>query len=157
VYALVGWKAMRLTLGLSGGNSGAEGLIREALGWPFGEWLILACAAGVGWYGLVEIKDALTGRLEDDLDGATLRRKAGDWALNVARAGIASRGVLLVLLAYGLVSAAMEQSPAQAAGMGTSLALINAMPQGALMLGATAGGLMAYGVYQLLNARYARL
>jgi FAD/FMN-containing dehydrogenase len=31
------------------------------------------------------------------------------------------------------------------------------MPQGAVMLGATAAGLMAYGVYQVLNATYARL
>jgi hypothetical protein len=156
-YAIVGWKALKLTFGLFGGDSGTEGLVREALGWPFGEWLIIACAAGVGWYGLVEIKDAFQANLEEDLDRATLRQKAGGWALNVARTGIGARGVILVLLAYGLVRAAIEHSPARAAGMGTSLALLNAMPQGALMLGATAGGLMAYGIYQLLHARYARI
>lgn len=157
VYGLVGWKALKLTLGLFGGDTGTEGLVREALGWPFGEWVIAACAAGVGWYGLVEIKDAFQGHLEEDLDSATLRQRAGEWALNVARAGIGARGVILVLLAYGLFHAAIAHRPHEAAGMGTSLELLNALPQGALMLGATAAGLMAYGVYQLLHARYVRL
>lgn len=157
VYAAIGWKALKLTLGLFGGDSGTEGLVREALGWPFGEWVILACAAGIGWYGLVEIKDAFNGQLEEGIDGSTLRRHAGEWAFNVARAGIGARGVILILLAYGLMRAAIAHSPGEAAGMGTSLALLNALPQGAVMLGATAGGLMAYGVYQLLQARYARL
>jgi hypothetical protein len=157
VYAALGWKALKLTFGLFGGESGPGPLVREALQWPLGEWLIIACAAGIGWYGLVEIKDAARGTLEDDLDGATLRRRAGDWAFTVARAGIGARGVILVLLAYGLIQAAVARSPARAADMGDSLAVLNALPQGALLLGATALGLMAYGVYQLLNARYARV
>jgi hypothetical protein len=157
VYAAIGWQAMKLTMGLFGGESGPEPLVRDALQWPFGEWLIVACAAGIGWYGIVEIKDAFQGNLEDGLDAATLRANAGTWALNVARAGIGSRGVILILLAYGLARAALARSAAKAADMGDSLALLNALPQGALMLGATATGIIAYGVYQLLHVRYARV
>ena len=41
--------------------------------------------------------------------------------------------------------------------MGTSLAILNSLPSGSVLLGATAAGLLAYGAYQLLHARYARV
>ena len=157
VYAAVGWKALKLTLGLFAGTSGPEPLVREALQWPYGELLIIACGAAVGWYGLVEIRDASRGILEDGLDGATLRSRAGEWALTVARSGIGARGVILVLLGYGLIHAAIAHSPREADGMRASLSVINALPQGTLLLGATALGLIAYGIYQLLHARYGRV
>jgi hypothetical protein len=155
VYVAVGVKAMKLGFGLRAGDSGPEPLVREALQWPFGEWLIALAGLGVGWYGLVEIKDAITGHLEPDLDASTLRRRAGEWALQVARAGIGARGVLLVLLGVGLVRAALEHRPSEAAGLDRSLVILNTLPQGTLLLGAAAAGVFGYGIYQFLHARYA--
>lgn len=157
VYAAVGWKAMKLALGLRSGDSGPEPLVREALQWPLGEWLIVIVGIAVGGYGIVEIKDAIRGHLEPDLDASTLRRRAGDWALHVARGGIGARGVLLVLLGVGLVRAAVAQRPSEAAGMDQSLVMLNTLPQGALLLGVAAAGVFAYGIYQFLHARYAQL
>ena len=155
VYVAIAVKALKLGLGLRAGESGPEPLVREALQWPFGEWLIAIAGVGVGWYGLVEIKDAITGHLEPDLDAATLRRRAGDWALQVARAGIGARGVLMVLLGIGLVRAALVHRPSEAAGLDRSLMILNTLPQGTLLLGAAAAGVFAYGIYQFLHARYA--
>lgn len=157
VYAAVGWKAMKLALGLRAGDSGPEPLIREALQWPFGEWLILIAGIGVGWYGIVEIKDAIQGHLEPDLDASTLRRRAGDWALHVARGGIGARGVLMVLLGVGLARAALSHRASAAGGLDSSLLVLNSLPQGTLLLGGAAAGVFAYGIYQLLHARYAQI
>jgi hypothetical protein len=157
VYGAVGVKAAKLVLGLRGGDSGPEPLVREALRWPLGEWMIIVAAVGVGWYGVVEILDAYNGRLEPDLDATTLRHRAGEWALPVARGGIGARGVLMILLAFGLVRAATMRRPSAAGGLDTSLSLLNTMPQGTLLLGAAAAGVLAYGVYQLLHARYAHV
>jgi hypothetical protein len=41
--------------------------------------------------------------------------------------------------------------------MDASLVILNSLPSGSLVLGATAAGLLAYGVYQFLHARFARL
>lgn len=86
-----------------------------------------------------------------------MRSRAGDWALDVARAGNIARGVVLLLLAYGVVRTAVDHRPSAAGGVDSSLQILNALPQGALLLGATAAGLVAYGIYQLLHARYARV
>ena len=157
VYGAIGLQATRLAIGLRGGDSGPEPLVRAALRWPLGEWMILIAGLGVGWYGIVEIIDAFKGRLEPDLDAATLRRRAGEWALHVARGGIGARGVLLVVLAFGVVRAALARRPSAAGGMDASLLILNTLPQGTLLLGATAAGVLAYGVYQLLHARYAQV
>jgi hypothetical protein len=142
---------------LHAGDSGPEPLVRQALKWPFGDWVILVAAIGIGWYGLVQIRDAIKGRLEPDLDAATLRRRAGDWALPVARGGIGARAVLMILLAFGLLRAALDHRASEAGGLGTSMLILKALPQGALLLGAAGAGVFAYGIYQLLHARYAHL
>ena len=157
VYAAIGWKGMKLALGLRAGDSGPEPLVREALQWPLGEWLIVVAGLGVGWYGLVEIKDAFQGNLEPDLDGPTLRARAGNWALNVARGGIGARGVLMVILGIGLIRAGLAERASEAGGMDSSLLVLNALPQGTLLLAAAAAGVFAYGVYMFLHARYAQL
>lgn len=157
VYAAIGFKGLKLGLGLRAGDSGPEPLVREALSWPLGEWLIAIAALGVGWYGLVEIRDAIRARLEPDLDASTLRRRAGDWALPVARGGIGARGVLMVLLGIGLLRAAFEHRPSEASGLDRSLIVLNSLPQGTVLLAAAAAGVFAYGIYQLLHARYAEV
>jgi hypothetical protein len=157
VYGAVGFKAAKLALGLRGGDSGPEPLVRAAMQWPLGDWLILLAGLAVAWYGVVQLKNAIQGKLEPDLEASTLRRRAGTWAPGVARAGIGARGVILVLLAYGVVRAALEHRPSDAGGMDSSLQILNALPQGTWLLGATAAGLLAYGVYQLLHARYAHV
>jgi hypothetical protein len=157
VYGAIGVKAMKLAMGLRGGDTGPEPLVRQALSWPLGEWLIVIAGLGVGWYGLVEIKDAFQGHLEPDLDASTLRRRAGSWAMPLARAGIGARGVLMVLVAVGIIRAALMRRPSEAEGLDRSLVILNSLPQGQLLLGAAAAGLLAYGTYQLLHARYAEV
>jgi hypothetical protein len=155
VYGAIGVQAAKLALGLRAGKSGPQPLVQAALHWPFGTWLVLAAGIGAAWYGIVEIRDAMAGRLEPDLDAATLRRVAGDWALQIARAGIVARALVLALLAVGVIRAAMTRRSSAAGGMDASLVILNSLPSGRLLLGATAVGLLAYGVYQLLHARYA--
>ena len=157
VYGAIGVKAMKLTLGLHAGNSGPEPLVRQALKWPFGDWLILIAGLGIACYGMVQVFNAINGQLEPDLDAATLRRRAGDWALPVACGGIAARAVLMILLGFGLVRAALAHRASAAGGLDASLLVLQARPQGALLLGAAGAGVFAYGVYQLLHARYAHL
>ena len=80
---------------------------------------------------------------------------AGDWALQLARAGIVARALVLFLLAVGVIRAGLIHRASVAGGMDASLVILNSMPQGPFLLGATAAGLLAYGVYQFLHARFA--
>jgi hypothetical protein len=157
VYGLIGWQGLRLATGLRSRHTGPEPLVRAALDWPFGEWLVIAAGIGAAWYGVVEIRDAIKGRLEPDLEASTLRSNAGEWALHVSRVGIIARALILVLLGVGVIRAGLAHRASAAGGFDTSLVVLNSLPQGSLLLGATAAGLLAYGFYQFLHARYATL
>jgi hypothetical protein len=63
----------------------------------------------------------------------------------------------MILLGFGLVRAAVAHRASAAGGLGASMLILKALPQGALLLGAAGAGVFAYGVYQLLHARYAHL
>jgi hypothetical protein len=61
----------------------------------------------------------------------------------------------LFLLALGVIRAALAHRPSVAGGIDASLTILNSMPHGTFLLGAAAAGLFAYGIYQLLHARFA--
>jgi hypothetical protein len=154
-YGAIGIKAMKLAAGLRGGHASPAPLVRAAFQLPFGAWLVLAVGIGAACYGVVQILHAIDGHLEPDLDASTLRSRAGTWALDVARAGIVARAIVLFLLALGVIRAAIAHRPSVAGGMDASLTILNSMPHGTVLLGAAAAGLFAYGIYQLLHARFA--
>jgi hypothetical protein len=154
-YGAIGVQAMKLGLGLRGGHASPVPLVRAAFQLPFGDGLVLAAGIGAAWYGILQIRHAINGHLEPDLDASTLRLRAGAWALDVARAGIVARAVVFLILAVGVIRAAIAHRASVAGGMDASLSILNAMPQGTVLLGATALGLLAYGIYQLLHARFA--
>lgn len=156
-YGAIGVQAMKLGLGLGREHGGPEPLVRAALQWPFGAWLVLAVGVAAAFYGIVQIRHAINGHLEPDLDASTLRSRAGTWALDVARAGIIARAVVLFLLAAGVIRAAVVHRASAAGGMDHSLSILNSLPSGSIFLGLAAAGLFAYGVYQLLHARFAQV
>jgi hypothetical protein len=66
--------------------------------------------------------------------------------------GIASRGIVFIAIGWLLASAARGHDPARAGGIAAGLNRLAML--GRLPLAAIGTGLIAYGVYQLLNARY---
>ena len=152
-YGGLGITAIRLALNQRTGSSGqfrkwAEG----AFELPGGELLVLAGGVWVAGYGLYQFYRAATPRMKKHLHLAELPDQLRRWVLGVSRFGIAARGVVLCLVGVFLVRAATHRNPGEAAGMRESLATVSRMGRWPFLV--VAFGLIAYGVYQLLNARY---
>jgi hypothetical protein len=77
--------------------------------------------------------------------------------LSVGRAGIGARGVILVLVGVALARAGFAERPSEAGGMTDAMWTLFAQPYGKWLLAVVAAGLMCFGLFQLLHARYARL
>jgi hypothetical protein len=91
------------------------------------------------------------------VDAARTQAETGRWSVLLARVGVASRGVLLVVMGILLTRAGLDRSPSEAGGMSESLWTLMTQPYGTLLMGAAAAGLACFGVFQLLHWRYARL
>ena len=77
-----------------------------------------------------------------------------EWVVRLGRLGHAARGVVFGIVGWFLVRAAMNHDPAQAGGLGDALASLQAAPYGRWLLGLVALGLVAYGLFNVVRARY---
>ena len=85
-------------------------------------------------------------------DAATSR-----WAVPLGRLGFAARGVVFVLIGSFLVLAALHSNSREVKGLGGALESLREHPYGWALLGVTAAGLFAFGLFGLVQARYRRI
>jgi hypothetical protein len=82
--------------------------------------------------------------------GSTAHR----WACRIGVAGHLARGVVFTLIGVFVIRAAIQYDPSEAIGLDGALQKLAAADYGPYLLGLTAAGLIAYGVYCLVDARY---
>ena len=143
-----------------GPNMGAEQLAENqekaslVLGLPFGGAALMMVGliiAGVG------IGNVVMGIVNDF--GATLicSKTVRRWVLPLARVGYVARGLAYLPLALFVTLAGWRAQSSQVETFGTALDALERQPGGALMLGLTAGGLIAFGAYAFVEARFRRI
>jgi hypothetical protein len=163
IHGGLAYSAFRLAFGRGGGGQragGSDGADSErwtarALEAPGGEWLVWAAACGIVAYGLYQLYAAYRAKLSKQLDVGRLSAQVGRWVIGVSRLGIAARGGVFALVGTFLLRAAMRHDAEQAGGVGESLRAVARMGRWPLVV--VALGLVAYGVYQLANAKYRRI
>jgi hypothetical protein len=72
----------------------------------------------------------------------------------VGRFGLATRGLVLGVAGFLVIRAAAALDPEEAGGVGDVLARLGAQPASPWRLGGVALGLVAYGAFALVEARY---
>jgi uncharacterized protein DUF1206 len=145
-------------LGLGSGNPSSQGPDRwtaKVLALPAGELLVWLAAAGVAGYGLYQLYRAWKAKLGRHLALTRVSAGTASVLVGVCRFGLAARGAVFGLIGFLLGRAAARHDPGEAGGVRESLLTLAGIGRWAL---AAAGlGLVAYGVYQLVEARYRRI
>jgi hypothetical protein len=78
-------------------------------------------------------------------------------AVFMGRFGYAALGVVFTIIGIFLIVAALQDNPAKAKGLDTALTELLHQPFGPVLLGIVALGLIAYGVFSFVEARYRRV
>lgn len=79
------------------------------------------------------------------------------WFAMFGRAGYAARGVAFLPLGLFMTEAGLDLDPSQARDFGEALGTLEQQPFGDWVLGMTALGLMGFGLFALIEARYRRI
>jgi hypothetical protein len=79
------------------------------------------------------------------------------WATRIGRFGLAARGVVYNIIGFFLIQAARQSNSNQVRGLEGALDLLAQQSYGRWLLGIVAIGLIAYGVYYIVQARYRRI
>ncbi|MFW6331381.1 MAG: DUF1206 domain-containing protein, partial [Gemmatimonadota bacterium] len=152
IYGLLAVEAARMALsGAGGGGGGASHWSATLMQQPFGRWLVAAAGVAVGVYGLQQLLNAWRVDLDDQLALGSLSRSARRWTIRLGRLGLAARGVVFGIIGYYFVRSALQASPSEARGVGGVLSSLQDTPW---LLGVIAVGLVAYGLYNMVRARY---
>lgn len=126
------------------------------LDFPLGQWLVGACGGGVIGVGLSFMYRALKAHFKKHLKLRQVQAHAQTWIIAIGRLGLASRGIIFMVVGGYLIRAAYFFNPDQAQAPNEALRTIKYQPYGAWLLSAVALGLIAYGVHMGLQARYRR-
>jgi len=158
VYAAFAVSTVALVAG-SGGGSGDKSVpwTARVLELPLGQELVGLAGAGVVVVGAVLAWRGGRPKFEDELELHRMGQAVRRVAEAVGVAGTVARGVVVALVGGFLVKAAVDFDPKEAKGLDRTLKTVAAEPYGPWLLGAVALGLLAFGVFSFLEARYRRL
>ncbi len=120
---------------------------------PGGVYLVWGVALAIGGFGVHQLYRAWKAKLDKQLELG--RVHARRLVIGISRFGIAARAVVFITVAVLFARAAMTRNPNEAGGTRDSMQELFAF--GRWPFAAIAVGLAAYGVYQLLEARYRRI
>jgi hypothetical protein len=139
---------------LGGADSGARDWTAWLMQQPFGRWLAGLIGLAIVGAGITHMIKGYWARFEKylQMDAATLEKVSP-----VCRFGLIARGAVFVIIGAFLVVAAVQFDSAQARGLQGALETLQRQPYGWILLGIVALGLVAFGVYSLIEAWYRRI
>jgi hypothetical protein len=149
--------AMHGSSGSSGGGSGGargQKVTAGVLGMPFGRVLVVAAALIIIGTGLWNGYRAITRKFEKGLKKAEMSETERRWTTRVGFVGHLARMVAYGVVGGFLLRAAIRFDPQQPVGLDQSLHALAGEPLGTALLVVVGAGLIAFGIYQLVLARY---
>ena len=132
--------------------------IAQLLAMPFGAWLL--GAFGVGWIagaGIAQIVSGWSGSFQKDLALERMSAIERQWAILLGRIGIVARGLVFSIIGVGIVSSAVRASSRESATMDTALSELAHQPFGRAFLLAAAIGIIVFGIFSVMCARWMRV
>jgi len=147
-----------LGLAFGSGGGGDDRAARDWTAWlmaqPFGLWLAGLVGVGVAGAGIAHGWRAWRGNVTR---GLSCSEDVARWAVPMGRLGFGARGIVFVLIGGFLVLAAIHSRASEARGLGGALRALQTQPYGWVLLGVTAAGLFAFGLFGLVEAVYRRI
>jgi hypothetical protein len=155
VYAAIAWTAVRFAAGSGSSGSSEEqtqGVTQTLMSYPAGQVLVAAVGLVVIGVGAYYVRKGVTHGFLGDLT-----KNPGVLATSVGTFGYPAKGVVLALVGVFFVVAAWQQESEEATGLDGALKSLKDQPFGPYLLTAVALGILAFGLYCFVRARYAKL
>ncbi|MEP0795412.1 DUF1206 domain-containing protein [Trichocoleus sp. DQ-A3] len=156
IYAGLAWSAIKLIMGSGGGgnSNSSQDWTARLLAQPFGQFLVGIVGAAVIGMGFYQFYRAYKAKFRKKWKVNQMSEKEQKWATFAGRFGIAARGVVFSITGLFLLQAGRLSDANQVQGLGGALATLAQQPFGPWLLGIVALGLIAYGIYNFVEARY---
>jgi hypothetical protein len=158
LYGVLAFEAIRMLF--SNGSSGGGGDQKETivgmlLGQPFGQILVGIVAVVFFGKAIYQIYRAVSGKFAKKVQDSELDHRVKDILRKAGYVGYIARGIVIGIIGYSFLRAAIEANPNEAGGTQQAFDFIQASTAwGTILLGIIAIGLACYGVFMFVKARY---
>lgn len=159
VYAGLALSAVKIVIGSGGGgnSNSTEDWTARLLSQPFGRWLVATGGVLIVALGFYQFYKAFSAKFRRELNLSELSNTESQWVIRICRFGLAARGVAFSIIGWFLIQAARQSDASAAGGLDEVLQTLAQQPYGTWLLGIMAFGLVAYGIYEIVQARYRQL
>ena len=124
---------------------------------PLGAILVFLIGLGVIGASVHECYSGFTGKYQDHYRSWEIRESHQKFINVLGVAGFTARALILALIGYFFISAAMTFDPNEVSGIDGALLALSQNYFGKTLLFVTAVGLIGYGILSLYEARYRRI
>lgn len=121
-----------------------------------GRWVVAAVGIVVVIVGVAQVVEGLTKRFTKQLQMHELTGSVRTLIVRLGMIGTTARGVVFAITGGLVVDAAVTYDAAKSTGLDGALRTLADQPYGPWILSAVAAGLVAFGVFGLASARYAK-
>jgi uncharacterized membrane protein YidH (DUF202 family) len=159
VYLGLAVYAIKIVLnGNNGGDNGnsRQHIIAGILEQPFGQWLVGLVAVGFFAAGIHQVYKAFSGNYRKNISYDHLGEAKRNILDRAGKLGYTARGMVWGILGYFLLRAALHNNPSEAQGTKQVFDFLE-NNGGAILMGIVALGLVAYGIFMFVRARYEHL
>jgi hypothetical protein len=156
IYAGLTASTVKILIG-SGGqsqNGKAHKTTALVLSWPGGAWIVGIAGGAIIGVALWNAYRGVTRKFEDKWRSGEMSEVARKWGGRAGVAGHLARAVVFTLIGIFVIKAAVDYNPNDAIGLDGALQKLTQANYGPYLLGLTAAGLVCYGLYCLVDARY---
>jgi hypothetical protein len=124
---------------------------------PFGDWLVGLGGVIMIALGFYYFYKAFTGKFCKELNMKEMSPPQRKWVMLAGRLGLSARGVIFAMIGWFLIQAAYKLDANEARAIPGILDVLLEQSYGPFLLGSVAFGLVVYGIYMGVHARYRRI
>ncbi len=153
IHTGLAFSALEELFGPEGQSTSLDAWTAHLMSQPYGRWLVALVGMVVLGIGLYQFYAGVTARYREDLKTYQMS-EAGRWSMLTGRVGTAARTVVILVAGSFVLLAAYRADPSETRGLGDTLEAIIHQPFGPYALSIIALGLVIYGVFMFVVARY---
>lgn len=154
IHGLLSYTAAQSVFGAEDSSEDAMAASAMAYQPPVGRVLVAVVGLIVIGVGIYQLYAAYRATFRGELALGRMGEAGETWTTLVGRVGTAARALAIGTAGAFLILAAYQSDPQETRGLGGALETVQHQPLGPYMLGAIAAGLVLYGAFMFLVARY---
>lgn len=139
----------------SGGDN-TQSTVSELMSKPFGDWLVGLLGVALAITGIYQIYYGLSEKYRKHVQELSLRSTASRNLLRAGKIGYVARGIVWLILAWLLFKASFQSDSREAGDTGKAFHFLETASFGSYLLGALGIGLICYGIFNFIRARFER-